>query len=78
MNENQIRQIVRRVLIESVDNELECVRSVNDLLQTAKSSLNKALQKLTYSNDYDSKTYESIRQLHNAISSIQNGEHLHQ
>lgn len=76
MDNNTIRRIIRRRLVESFDNEVNCVRSVGNLLQDAKRSLNKALQKLTYSRDYETKTYERIRQIHNALTDLEEGRHL--
>jgi len=76
MDNNTIRRIVRQKLFESVDNEMACVNSVEEFLQTAKRSLNKAMQKLTYSGDYETNTYKRILQLHNAITDLEEGRHL--
>lgn len=78
MNENIIREIVKRVLSEAIDNdnERECLRAVTEQLQGAKQKLNNALRMLMFSHDTETNVFKQINQIHNEISHLLESDYM--
>lgn len=76
INEDKLRQIIRKVLTEATDYERGCIRSVTEQLQGAKQQLNNALRKLQFSQDFNTETFKRINEIHNEISELLESEYM--